>query len=243
VAGAIETMELALDASLGAPEAYAFTAVELGKLHWSVGRIGEAAAHYRLALQVRPGYAPALDALARVEAARGRPQRALALQRRAVEAIPLPGYVGQLGDLLASVGRADEAKAQVGLVGAIERLQAANGVSIDLEAALYRIDHGIRLGESLRLARTARAARPSVAGDGVLAWALVRNGRCAEARVASERSLRLGQRDATSFFHRGMIERCLGNRAAAKAWFARALDLNPHFSILWAPVARKAVSR
>ena len=242
VAGAIETMQLALDASLGRPEAHAFTAVELGKLHWSVGRIGQAAAHYRLALQVLPGYAPALDALARVEAARGHPRRALELQRRAVEAIPLPGYVAQLGDLLASVGRKDEAKAQAALVAAIERLEVANGVSIDLESALYRIDHGIRLRESLGLARKARAARPSVAGDDVLAWALARNGRCAEARVASERSLRLGQREATFFFHRGMIERCLGNQAAAKTWFARALDLNPHFSILWAPVARKAVS-
>jgi Flp pilus assembly protein TadD len=81
-----------------------------------------------------------------------------------------------------------------------------------------------------------------VLGDDVLAWALARNGRCAEARVASVRSLRLGQREAGFYFHRGMIERCLGNRAAAKTWFARALELNPHFSILWAPVARDAVS-
>jgi hypothetical protein len=36
-----------------------------------------------------------------------------------------------------------------------------------------------------------------------------------------------------------MIERCLGNTAAARSWFRRALELNPHFSILWAPVARK----
>ena len=71
VAGAIEAMELALDASIGRPEATAWIAVELGKLHWSVGRVAESASHYRFALQVVPGYVPALDALARVEAARG----------------------------------------------------------------------------------------------------------------------------------------------------------------------------
>ena len=242
VPGAIETMELALDASIGRPEASAWTAVELGKLHWSVGRVSPAAASFKLALQLVPGYAPALDALARVEAARGRTERAIALQRQAVEAIPLPHLVAQLGDLLAVAGRPADAKEQYALVGAIEQLQIASGVETDLETALFRIDHGIRLRETLRLARAARAARPSVLGDDVLAWALVRNGRCDEARVASERSLRLGQRDAGFFFHRGMIERCLGNRDAARKWFTRALDLNASFSILWAPVARKAVS-
>ncbi len=105
VAAAIDAMELALDAAAGRPEAYAWTSVELGKLHWSVGRAARAASFYRLALAARPGYAPALDALARFEAARGRLGRAVALQRRAVEAVPLPGYVAQLGDLLAATGR------------------------------------------------------------------------------------------------------------------------------------------
>ena len=36
-----------------------------------------------------------------------------------------------------------------------------------------------------------------------------------------------------------MIERCLGHNAEARVWFKRALALNPHFSVLWAPVARR----
>jgi tetratricopeptide (TPR) repeat protein len=239
VAGAIEAMGLALDAALGRPEAYAWTAVELGKLHWSAGRPRRAASFYRLALAVRPGYAPALDSRARVEAARDRLGLAIALQRRAVEAVPLPGYVAQLGDLLAATGRAREAREQYGLVAAIEKIQRANGSRIDLETALYRSDRGIRLDETLELARRARADRPSVAGDDVLAWALARNGRCAEARGYSERSLRLGTRDASFFFHRGMIERCLENRVEARRWFARALATNPHFSLLWSTTARR----
>jgi hypothetical protein len=47
--------------------------------------------------------------------------------------------------------------------------------------------------------------------------------------------------DALKLFHRGMIERCLGDRAASHSDLAHALSLNPHFSILWAPVARKAL--
>ena len=121
----------------------------------------------------------------------------------------------------------------------IERLLIANGVKTDLETALFDVDHAIRLPHALALARVARADRPSIDGDDVLAWALARNGRCAEALGYSKQALRLGTKDALKSFHRGMIERCLGHDAAARTWFARALDLNPHFSLLWAPTARR----
>jgi hypothetical protein len=39
-----------------------------------------------------------------------------------------------------------------------------------------------------------------------------------------------------------MIERCLGHTADARTWFHRALALNPHFSILWAAVARQVAA-
>jgi hypothetical protein len=42
-------------------------------------------------------------------------------------------------------------------------------------------------------------------------------------------------------FHRGFIERCLGHEGDARRWFRLALDTNPHFSLRWAPVARKAL--
>ena len=76
----------------------------------------------------------------------------------------------------------------------------------------------------------------------MLAWALARTGRCEEALGWSKRSLRLGTRDASLFFHRGMIERCLGRDADARRWFRLALDTNPHFSLLWSPTARRYAS-
>jgi hypothetical protein len=39
-----------------------------------------------------------------------------------------------------------------------------------------------------------------------------------------------------------MAERCLGRRADARRTFAAALALNPHFSIRWAPLARRYAS-
>ena len=238
---AIEAMELALDAA-GPPEPTAWTLVELGKLHFGLGELREARHSFRAALAAFPGYVSALDGLARVEAARGRLPQAIRLQRRAVAATPLPHLVAQLGDLLAAAGRPKEAQEQFTLVAAIDRLQAASGVNADLETALFRADHGIRPVETVALARAARAARPSILGDDTLAWALARAGRCEEALGHAKRSLRLGTRDANLYFHRAMIERCLGHDGDAKTWFRRALDLNPHFSIRWAPVAREALA-
>jgi tetratricopeptide (TPR) repeat protein len=242
VTGAIEAMKLAVDAGTGQGEAEAWTRVQLGKIYWSVGRLSAAASEYRGALRVFPGYPYALDALARVEAARGRLAPAIALEQRASAVIPLPQYVGQLSDLYRAAGRPQLASRQYALIGVIQRLLVANGVKTDLETALFDVDHAIGLPRALALARLARSERPSIDGDDVLAWALERNGRCGEALVYSKRALRLGTRDALKFFHRGMIEQCLGHVATSKVWFARALGLNPHFSLLWAPVARHALT-
>ncbi len=239
VAGAREAMQLALDAALGQPEALAWTHTQLGKLYWSQGRIRAAELEYQAALAAYPGYVFAVDGLAQVEAARGRLQRAISLDRRAAEAIPLPQFVGALRDLYEVSGRTRAAQRQNNLIGAIERLLNANGVRTDLETALFDVDHAVRLPHALVLARSAWRERPSIDGDDVLAWALARNGRCGEALRFSKRALRLGTLDASKFFHRGMIERCLGHSVEAKRWFHRALDLNPYFSLLWAPVARK----
>jgi len=240
--GAIAAMRLALGAAIGQREAQAWTHVQLGKLYWARGRLGPAERQYRAALAGFPGYVYGLDALAQVEAARGRPAHAIALERQAVDTIPLPHFVGLLGDLYRTTGRDRLALRQYALVAVIQRLLRANGVRTDLETALFDVDHGIRPRHALALARAARAARPSIDGDDVLAWALARNGRCGEALRFSKRALRLGTRDALKDFHRGMIERCLGNRAASRRWLQRALDLNPHFSVLWAPVARRDLS-
>jgi tetratricopeptide (TPR) repeat protein len=238
-ANAVATMRLALDAAGPRGEPAAWTLVQLGKLHWSAGRLDAAARHYRAASQAFPGYVYAFDALAQVEAARGRLARAIDLELRAVDRVPLPQFVGALGDLYRAAGRQRQAQEQYATIGAIERLLAGTGVRTDLETALFNVDHGIALPRTLSLARAAQQARPSIEGDGVLAWALARNGRCREALHWSKRALRLGTIDAARFFQRGMIERCLRRHDAAARWFRRALDVNPHFSLLWAPVARR----
>jgi tetratricopeptide (TPR) repeat protein len=239
--GAILAMRLALDAAAGQPESTAWARVELAKLELGRGRVEAASRHTRRALQVFPGYPAAQVELARIEAARGRIGRAVAEARRAVDAVPTSGNVALLADLLERAGKRAEARAQHGTVAVIDKLLAASGVRVDLESAVYRADQRIRPDDTVRLARRARAARPSIYGDDAVAWALARAGRCADSLPLAERALRLGTKDALLYFHRGYAEGCAGNRGAMREWYARALKLNPGFSVRWAPVARMAI--
>jgi tetratricopeptide (TPR) repeat protein len=238
-AEARRAMELAASAAVGEREASAWTHVQLGLLDLSTGRARSAEREMRTALASLPGYAFGLDGLAQAEAALGRLKEAASFEQRAVARVPLPQYVAMLGDLEAATGHRGAARRQYALIGVIERLLAANGVRNDLDIALFDADHGRNPAHAVALARTGRVERPSVVGDDVLGWALARAGRCVDALPYSQGALRLGTKDALKLFHRGYVAACLGRRAEARSFYRRALALNPHFSILWAPLARK----
>jgi tetratricopeptide (TPR) repeat protein len=240
-AAAIGALELALDADSTVPEQVGWTLVQLGNEYFNTGRLTRAADAYRTALRRVPGYVHAEAGLARVEAAQGRYGPAIRRLRHVVDVLPLPAYVIMLADTLHVSGDEAGARREYALVGALERIFEANGVRTELQTALFDLDHDRDVAGALRRARAARSAAPGIYADDVLAWALFKSRRCGEARRYSKQALRLGTRDALLVFHRAMIERCLGHTATAQGWFRRALELNPHFSLLWAPVARKAL--
>ena len=237
---AIAAMKLAVSAGSGTNEPAAWSLVELGNLYFNSGRPRPAERAYREALARFPGYHRAQAALARVATTRGRTDEAVALYRRALEAVPLPEYAARLGETLAAAGRDSEAAEAYELVDVMQRLFEANGARTELETALVDLDRGVNLADALSRAREAYAERRSIEAEDVLAWGLYRNGRCEEALDHSRRALRLGTRDALKLFHRGMIERCLGRAAASRATFREALGINPYFSPRWAPVAKEA---
>jgi tetratricopeptide (TPR) repeat protein len=239
-AGAAEADELALETNSTVPEHVAWTMVQLGNVHFNTGRLDEAAKAYRKALARLPGYVHAEAGLARVEASEGHYRIAIARLRNVVGVLPVPAYVIMLGDVLHVSGHVREARREYALVEAIERLFEANGVRTELQTAVFDLDHGRNVADALKRARAAYRSAPGIYAEDALAWGLLRAGRCERARSHSAHALRLGTRDALLVFHRAMIERCQG-AASAGSWFRRALAINPHFSFLWAPAARKAL--
>ena len=244
IGAAEQAMALAASAAVGEREASSWTHTQLGL---ALSRAFEAAAKRSCSCSSRSRSTPTTTsrstAWRRCRRASGTCKRAIAFEHRAVDRVPLPQQVGFLGDLYRVTGNHVDASREYALIGVIEKILAANGVKNDLDIALFDADHGIALHHALVLARKGYVDRPSIFGDDVLGWALARNGRCGEALAYSKRSLRLGTQDALKFFHRGWIAACLGDRAGAAQWYRRALALNPRFSVLWTPVARKGALR
>jgi tetratricopeptide (TPR) repeat protein len=236
---ALDAMELAIEAGSAIPEQEAWALTRYGTLLVASNRLGDASEAFERALELAPGYVHAQAGVARVDAARGRYGAAARRLQEVVDRLPLPEYAVLLGDTLARAHRPDDARRAYALVFTLERVLAANGVRTELSTALFDLDHGIRPQDALTRAQAAHRAAPGLAAADAVAWGLYRTGRCAEARKWSQRALRLGTEDGLFLFHRGMIERCLGNHAAARRWFARAVAANPTFSLRWVPLAER----
>ncbi len=242
--GAISGMRRAVEAgSLGdqPKENVAWAQFKLGSMLFQTGNFTDAEQAHQEALVTYPGYHRASAGLAQVRTAQGRYAEAIELYRKALGVIPLPEYAASLGDVYAKVGRADEARKQYALVEYIGLLNAANKVLYNRELALFYLDHDLKLTEAFDLARRELGVRPDIYSQDVLAWALYKNGKAAEALVPMLAALRLGTKDSRLFFHSGMIHRAAGDTNRARHDLTRALAINPHFHPLQAEVARQTL--
>ncbi len=242
LSGAIEAMELALEAGGPTTENTEYVRVQLGNLFLAVGDVEAAEGAFTTSLARLPGFVPATAGLARVRADQGRLSEAIDLYRDATERIPLPELVVALGEMYEAAGRADDARDQYALAEAMQSLFEANGVQTDLELAAFFADHGDP-ERAAALARDAYARTPSVRAADILGWALFKAGEVEEAARHADEALRLGWQDARVLFHAGIIAEAAGHPDIARDRLAAALDLNPRFSPLYAPMAVEAIAR
>jgi tetratricopeptide (TPR) repeat protein len=239
VAAARRAMVEAVRSGASAKENIAWTQVQLGNLDFNHGHYGLAAESYAAALRTYPHFVHALAARAKLAAAMGRLGLAARLYTDVVRRYPLPAYVIALGDVHRAAGNRQAAARMYRLVRAEERLYAANGVNVDAELALFEADHGGSASAALARARAVARLQDSVGVLDVLGWTLFKAGHPRAALAAANRALARGTRDAGMLFHRGAIEAALGMRGAARRDLSAALSINPHFSLLNAPLARR----
>jgi tetratricopeptide (TPR) repeat protein len=240
--GAASALQLAISAGGEVPENAAYVQTLLGDLELLRGRPAAAALAYRGALAQLPHYGAAVYGLARADAARGHLRRGIARLRALVARLPLPAYAVALGDFELAAGRAADARRDLALVGAEERLLRAAGVNTDVDLALYEADHGSpRRG--VLLGRRAWAQAPSVRSADALGWALTRAGRPRAGLAWARRALDLGSRDPSFLCHAGTAAAAAGERALARTWLTRLERQAPHFSPLYGPRAARLLER
>lgn len=232
-------MQRALEASSSAGQK-AFARYYLGELALNSGDAAGALEQYGAGLVAAPEYAALFEGKAKAEQALGQTDAALRDYAAALARVPLPMYLVEYGELLESVGRVDEAKAQYKLFATEQELFAANGVAGDVEPTLFYADHGDP-ARALRDGEAGLKSRPFIEMQDAYAWALHRNGRYAEALVWETKAMSLGTKNALFEFHAGAIQSALGDAVAARSHFERALAINPAFHPIHAPEARVAL--
>jgi tetratricopeptide (TPR) repeat protein len=239
VDGALAAMQAAVQTAPPGGESWLWTLTHVGHLYMNRGDLAQAAAIYTQVLASRADYPYAMAGMARVQAAQGNTAQAIALYEQIIEQLPLPEFVIALGELYEAAGQLEPAHQQYELVDVIQQLNAAAGMNTDLEMALFNASHGADPAAAMEQARAAYAQRPTIYAADALAWALYHDGDYDEAWRYSQEAQRLGTRDALLHFHAGMIAQKRGDAAAARTHLQAALQINPYFSPLYAPMAQQ----
>ena len=244
-AGAIGLMKTAVTEGVEAqlpPENLAWLYYELGEFETQAGDAASADAAYLAALNRHPADYRALAALGKLRANNGRDAEAIELYQKAIAVVPMPTFIAELGDLYARTGNQAEAQKQYALVEYIGLLGHINQVLHNRDLALFYADHDMKLAEALDLAQKELEVRHDVYTWDALAWALYKNGRPAEAAKASAKAMQFGTRDPLLLFHAGMIAEGLGQREQARSDLKEALQINPHFHLIYADRAQQALT-
>jgi tetratricopeptide (TPR) repeat protein len=207
-------------------EQLAWFHLRLGDIDMRSGRMRSARTLFEAGLQIDPDDYRLLDAMSHLEAVEGNPKKAIEYGERGIAIKLDPATLGTIGDAYAALGdhgRAGEyyktmEVAVAGQPGAYHRAWS-----------LFLLDHDLRVREVLANVQKELETRKDVYGYDLLAWALHKEHRDAEARAAITEARRLGTQDAMLFYHEGMIDRALGENTRARYFLTKALELNPKF--------------
>jgi tetratricopeptide (TPR) repeat protein len=201
---------------------YAFLA---GTLTIDGGDPEGARAWFDLALDAWPGSFQALAGQARVSAALGDTDGAIAAYQAANAIAPQPAALRHLGDLLLLRGDDVEATAAHERFLQIVRPGGQPNALYAEELVAFLADHGTDVGQALELAEQNLAATQDAHAYDAYAWALFANDRVAEARAAVETALELSGQDATILYHAGMITLAIGDTDAGRGYLDAALGI------------------
>jgi tetratricopeptide (TPR) repeat protein len=201
---------------------YAYVA---GTVAIAAGTPADALAWFGKALVAWPDSYLALAGKARAQAALGETDAAITSYRAAIAVAPQPDSLTLLGDLYALGGKAKLADDQYATVEAIAHLAAINQQVYNRQIVLFSVNHDRDLATALTLATQELAVRKDIYGYDAYAWALLANGRAADADAAMRRALALGTRDAVLWYHAGVIAAAVGDTARAKTFLGEAVSL------------------
>jgi tetratricopeptide (TPR) repeat protein len=238
VDAARDLMRRALDTAVDRYD-IAFCRTQLGDLAFNAGDLTRADAEYAAGLKADPSSTALRRGRARVAAAQGKLDQALADYAAITRRSPTPSYLLEYAELLKVAGR--DGSAQLRLAAAAHELFRANGGTDGLTGAALASATG-RPDLALKEARAEWSRRQHVDVADTLAWALHLSGKDSEALGYAKRAHASGARSALYAYHLGVIEKALGSVEPARRHLREALAVNPYFSPVDAELARQALT-
>jgi tetratricopeptide (TPR) repeat protein len=215
---------------------------QLGDTSFFTGDYSAARARYDDSLEVYPEYFRARASSGRLDAAQGDYRRAITDYQLAIQALPDPTFVAELGDVYALSGDRISAQREYALVDFIGRLSVINGVMYNRQLVMFDADHDRKPAQAYRFAQREYRLRRDILGADAVAWTALKAGKIVQARAAMREALRLGTNDPRLLYHAGMIARASGDNATARAFLENALRLSPVFDPLQSRIARSALA-
>ena len=209
--------------------------LRLADVYLRQGRTRGAERELRDGLAIAPADHRLLTATARLAATRHDWREAIRYGDSAIAIALDPVTLGVVSDAYAALG--DTAKAAE-YVAAMEVAVGRQLGAYHRAWSLFLLDHGRRVPEVLAAAQAELTGRRDVYGYDLVAWALYRSGRAAEAREPMRLALAQGTQDAMLHYHAGMIARAAGDAAAARDHLERALAIAPAFDHAAPSIAR-----
>ncbi|MFG2354135.1 tetratricopeptide repeat protein [Streptomyces sp. NPDC048521] len=217
----------------------------LGQLAWERGDLPDALRHFDAAARLEPGQRAALAGRGRTLAALGRSTEAVAAYQAALARQPSPRDTLELGELYESLGQSRSAEDQYEQLKERVRQAVAGGVDEELLIGQFEADHGDPW-EAVERLEAEWQRQPGIEVADALGWALHRAGEDEEAltyaTTATDKAKGGGVRSALYAYHRGMIEGELERYGPARRHLQEALRINPYFSPLGVPQARRALA-
>ena len=214
-----------------------------GRALFMAGRLDDAEKSYRKALQVFPRDYRTMAAMARLQAARQNWKEAIEWGQKAAAIVPAPDTLALLGDAYRAQNEPQKAAVQFALVEKIGVLSQAQGNLYDRQRALYYADHDLKAAQAVQLARGELRVRHDIYAYDTLAWTLFKAGKLNEAALNMTKALKWRTRDASLWFHAGMIAAARGQKAEARRDLELALAINPQFHHSQPQLARAALAK
>ena len=236
IPGAIEAMQLAIQAGTPGHEGTEWCRVQLGQLYEQHGDLKTAEVQYENSLETRPGYAYALAGLARIATGNKEYEKAIRHYVHAYDMINDPSFKEKLSEVYALAGQEQKSK-DVGNEVIRQMTKAASAGADDsaghysdreLAYAYLAVNNTSKALEHAVLEYNRRPDNIDV--NETVGWVYYKQGEFAKALPYIKTALKTNSKNPTLLARAGLVHYKLGDEKAALPLLSAALKQNPNVS-------------